>query len=132
MSKQENFGIIAGYVFRDESLSIEAKAIYGYLSTFADKDGMCNPSVSRICRELGIGQARFYKHMKKLTDVGVVSVKPVRDGTRFAKNCYIVVRPSVSPSLEKSRTEKQGTEDNFHSSDFPSLRRIICLLSSRR
>lgn len=108
MPEQENFGIILGRVFRDPALSIEAKAIYGYLCIFADKDGSCCPSVAIMCKELKISETRFYRYMKELTSAGVVTVKQTRSGSRFAKNIYEVDRPTVSPLRGFKGTETRA------------------------
>ena len=97
---REGYGIVLQRVMRDPSLSVESKAIYGYLSSFAGASGSCYPSVKLMCAELNMSETRFSKHMKPLKEAGIVTVTKQREGTRFAQNVYEIVRPSVSPSRE--------------------------------
>ena len=107
MAEYESYGIVLQRILRDSSLSVEAKAIYAYLCTFTGSDGTCYPSVSIMCKELGISETRFYRHMKQLTEQRIVSVEKSRKGSRFAQNVYSVSRPSVSPSRRNEGTENR-------------------------
>lgn len=107
MPEQESYGIVLQCILRDTALSAEAKAIYAYLCTFAGPDGTCYPSVSLMCRELGVSETRFYKHMKQLTARGIVTVKKNRNGSQFARNVYQISRSSVSPSRSFEGMENQ-------------------------
>lgn len=107
MAEHESYGIVLQRILRDPSLSVEAKAIYAYLCTFAGSDGTCYPSVSIMCKELGMSETRFYRHIKQLTEQRVVSVEKSRKGSRFAQNVYSVSRPSVSPSRRNEGTENR-------------------------
>ena len=51
-----SYGYILQGVVRDKRLSVEAKAVYAYLSSFADSDGHCFPAVDTICGELGMSK----------------------------------------------------------------------------
>ena len=104
----ESYGIVLQCILRDTALTVEAKAIYAYLCTFAGADGICYPSVSLMCKELGVSETRFYKHMKQLTTRGIVIVKKNRNGSQFAKNVYQISRASVSPSCRFEGTEIQA------------------------
>lgn len=58
------YGLSPQLVMRSKGLSIEAKALYGYLSSFAGAGDTAFPSTSRILEELDISKNRFYKIRK--------------------------------------------------------------------
>ena len=105
---REGYGLVLQRIMRDHSLTVESKAIYGYLSSFAGASGTCYPSVKLMCAELNMSETRFAKHLRPLKEAGVVVVKKQRDGSRFAQNVYEISRPSVSPSRGFIGTEAQA------------------------
>lgn len=78
-------------VMQDSSLTIESKAIYGYLCSQADDNGQAEVSVVKILEDLSISKDRFYRHMNALIDSGYVSKKSNRDTSgKAANNIYTV------------------------------------------
>lgn len=73
MGKKGGYGLVYQSVLRRKDISPEAKAIYAYLCSFADKNGMCFPSVSTMIQDLNMLKDRFYRHMGQLVDVGIVT-----------------------------------------------------------
>ena len=53
------YGLSPQLVMRSKGLSIEAKALYGYLSSFAGAGDTAFPSTSRILEELDISKKNF-------------------------------------------------------------------------
>ena len=49
----EGYGLIPKKITRDKSLTMESKAIYGYLASFAGTGGQCYPSKTLMISELG-------------------------------------------------------------------------------
>lgn len=102
---------------RDKRLKPEAKAIYAYLCSFAGNDKVAYPSVSLMCDELGMGRDRFYKYRSQLEDMGYVEVRQVKDGTRFARNVYVLldgdIEDTESPCTENKDTENEATENQY-------------------
>ena len=74
------------------NLSIEAKAIYCYLKTFTGKNNECYPSVELLCKELDISPTRYYKHEKQLIDQGVIKKERQRNGSRWGKTIYKILK----------------------------------------
>ena len=62
----QGHGVLAKKVMRDKRLSIEAKAIYSYMVTFAGSGNSDLPSVELQLIELGISKSTYYKHRKQL------------------------------------------------------------------
>ncbi|AMW99333.1 conserved phage C-terminal domain-containing protein [Rummeliibacillus stabekisii] len=97
----KGFGLIPRMVTRDKELSIEAKAIYAYLSAFAGNNSESFPSVNLICDELNISEKRYYKYRKSLLEKGYIRVRRERLDKGFSKNYYEIVQ-QISTKNENS------------------------------
>lgn len=84
------YGSVYKKVMKDTELSIEAKAIYAYLTSYAGGKDTAFPSVSLICHELNISKNRFYNHRKELVEKEIISVKRERTDNGFSKNIYTI------------------------------------------
>lgn len=132
---ESGYGLIPKLVTRDKDLTIEAKAIYAYLASFAGNVQQSFPSVSLICSELNISEKRFTKHRKMLIDKGYVEIKRNRkdDGNGFSNNIYILkqqipytVNSYAYESLGcqnvgKQNVGKQNVGTNSNSSNINSI-----------
>ena len=94
------YGTIYKQVMKEPKLSIEAKAIYCYLSSYAGGKDIAFPSVSLICHELNISKNRFYKHRNELVDKQIISVKRERTENGFSKNIYTINHHFVCRNFE--------------------------------
>lgn len=65
---------------RSNLLSLEAKGLYGYLKAVTDVNGRGLP-VKIMIKELGVSKNRFYKYLKELKQLGLVSTERVREET---------------------------------------------------
>ena len=68
------YGLVFKRVMKDRNISIEAKALYSYLSAYAGADESAFPSVDLIKHELGIGKHRFLRAKNELIDNGYLMV----------------------------------------------------------
>ena len=84
----KGYGTIPKVVMQDEDLSIEAKAIYSYIASYAGAGQTAFPSVSITTKHLGISKNRYYKHRKYLEDKGYISIERLRTENGFSKNIY--------------------------------------------
>ena len=90
------FGLIHRNIMRDKKLSIESKAIYGYISSFAGTGMVAYPGISLMCSELNISEKRFHKYKKELLDNGYLSIEREDKGKGFSKNVYTLhVKPTT-------------------------------------
>lgn len=103
---REGYGIVAKLVMRDKDLSPEAKAIYAYICSFAGSGTTAFPSAELMMHELNMGDKRFYKFRKELTDKGYISILKQRNGNRREKNIYQI----VTEPIEHSRFESVQNE----------------------
>lgn len=84
------YGTIYKQVMKEPNLSIEAKAIYCYLSSYAGGKDIAFPSIGLICHELNISEKRFYKHRKELLDKNIISKTRERTNNGFSKTIYTI------------------------------------------
>ncbi|MBS5858148.1 MAG: helix-turn-helix domain-containing protein [Clostridium sp.] len=92
----KGYGISPKMVTTDRNLTIEAKAIYSYISSFAGNGESAFPEVKTILYHLGISENRYYKHFKLLVKYGYIEVQKRRkydeDLKKWtaASNLYII------------------------------------------
>lgn len=84
----DGYGLIPKKIARDKALTMEAKAIYGYLASFAGSGGYCYPSKELMISELGTTEKRFNKNIKILKEHGYIKVHKRRKGNRNDSNLY--------------------------------------------
>lgn len=84
------YGTVYKAVMKNPELSIEAKAIYSYLATYAGGKEIAFPSIKLICHELNISEKRFYKHRKELIEKEIISTHRERTNNGFSKTIYTI------------------------------------------
>lgn len=84
------YGTVYKAVMKNPELSIEAKAIYSYLATYAGGKEIAFPSIKLICHELNISEKRFYKHRKELIEKEIISTHRERTDNGFSKTIYTI------------------------------------------
>lgn len=109
------FGVVSRSIMRDSRLSIESKAIYAYFCAFAGSGRRGFPSVEKICKELGIAKARYYRHRKVLIELGYLSVeKGGRDGSAWLTNVYTIeVAPPPAGVPQSIRPTEKTQVDEY-------------------
>lgn len=100
------YGIVYKKVMKLNDLSIEAKAIYSYLCTYAGNKTTAFPSVSLICHELGIGEKRFYKYKKELMEKNIITTKRVRKNNKFSKTVYTLNHGFLYGQIEHIQNDR--------------------------
>ena len=85
------YGIIPKKIMKDTELTIESKAIYAYIASYAGNGNSAFPSVSLICKDLDISENRFHRHKNPLIEHGYITIERERNtkGT-FDKNVYTI------------------------------------------
>jgi hypothetical protein len=97
------YGIIPKLPMQDTNLTIEAKAIYAYIRSYAGAGTTAFPSRSKILHDLQIGENRYYKHFEILKKHGYITVEQHTDNRgRFRHNIYTLV---------ENIPENQGIQD---------------------
>lgn len=97
---KDGYGIIPRVIMRNKNISLGAKAVYGYICSFAGAGGNAFPSLELICTELGMSEKKLYKCRKELIDHNLITVKKKRVGSKYSNNIYtLVINPSeIEPS----------------------------------
>ena len=90
------YGLSPQLVMRSKGLSIEAKALYGYLSSFAGAGDTAFPSTSRILEELDISKNRFYKIRNSHLKANFTAKKIFQKTNGFAQ--WATIRQSLTMS----------------------------------
>jgi len=87
------YGMILNSVMCDETLTIEAKAIYSLLCSYTGTKDYCFPKVETILKNLNISRNRFYKHMDILINKGLIKKDKLYKNDLRNNNLYIVMYP---------------------------------------
>ena len=85
---EKGYGFIPKIIMKDKELTIEAKAIYAYLSSYTGAGNTAYPSISLMCGDLQISERRFYKHRKLLIDKGYIVIEKKRNEGGWENNVY--------------------------------------------
>lgn len=90
------YGIMPKIVMQDNRLTIEAKAIYAYIVSYAGAGNTAFPSLKKILSDLGISKTRFYKHRLLLIDCNYITVKAIKnEKNEIIKNLYTLIANPV-------------------------------------
>ena len=111
---EKGYGFIPKSIMKDKELTIEAKAIYAYLSSYTGAGNTAYPSISLMCGDLGISEARFYKHRKLLVEKGYVVITKQRSEGGWDNNIYTLPFKPYPQNLSTQNlsTQNVGTKSN--------------------
>ena len=87
-------------VYLMDNLTIESKAIYGMLCSYAGTGATAYPGVEFICNKLHISHARFYKHMNLLIGAGIIEKQAVRNSNGLIERTIY----TLTPNLQNDKT----------------------------
>ena len=104
----KGYGTIPKVVMQDEDLSIEAKAIYAYIASYAGAGHTAFPSVSITIKHLGISEKRYYKHRKVLQEKGYISIERERLENGFSKNIYTLNNTVYGQNVSRQNVSRQN------------------------
>ena len=105
----KGYGIIPKLVMKDKNLTVEAKAIYAYISSYAGNGDTAFPAVDLICSDLGMSENRFFKHRKLLVEFGYITISRKRKEVGWSNNVYTICH-TVHLQNEGIRNEGIGIE----------------------
>lgn len=114
------YGLVFKRVMKDRNISIEAKALYSYLSAYAGADESSFPSVELIKHELNIGKQRYQRARRELENAGYLQVDRKQNGNIYGSNLYTLfhsprqvdIRPVDSQPVEIQSVDSQPTTNN--------------------
>lgn len=105
---QKGYGFIPKLIMKDRDLTIEAKSIYAYLSSYTGAGNTAYPSISLMCGDLDISEARFYKHRKLLVDKGYIVIDKQRNESGWVNNVYSL---PFTPYPQNLSTQNLSTQN---------------------
>ncbi|MBM7836455.1 helix-turn-helix domain-containing protein [Clostridium sardiniense] len=114
----EGYGFSPKAVMRDPRLTIEAKAIYAYMSSFAGAGLSSFPSIELQLAELGISKTRYYKHRKLLEQFGYITIKQTRiknenNKSINDKNIYTLEQFPIEKTVISESTQNEETQKSI-------------------
>lgn len=112
----KGYGLSPKLVMTDKDLSIEAKAIYSYLSSFCGDGTTAFPSVDLIRHHLNISKNRFYKYRNELVERGYIKVTRRHDGNKAMSNLYTLCLQIEDIQNEDIQIEDIQNEDTNNNS----------------
>ena len=120
----QGYGIIPKLLMKDSDLTIEAKAIYAYIASYAGNGSTAFPSVSLICTDLNISENRFHNHKKVLIEKGYIHIDQERSGQgTFKRNIYTintVLAPQETQHVVSPTPQNEGTVNDSPTRQKPS------------
>ena len=88
----KGYGIIPYFVMHDPDLTMDAKAIYLYLSSFSGNGNIAFPTRDKILSDLKMSKDAYYRHFRLLMNEGYIEVKQtMAKRSRFARNIYTLI-----------------------------------------
>jgi hypothetical protein len=100
---EKGYGITPKIPMQDRRLTVEAKAIYSYICSFAGAGTTAFPSRAKMMYDLCMGEKRFDVHFKLLKDLKYISVEKRRGiRGRFERNIYTLLQTIEVPKLNIS------------------------------
>ncbi len=119
-SNLTGYGLVFKRVMKDTNISIEAKALYSYLSSYAGANESAFPGVDLIKHELNIGKQRYQRARKELEQAGYLQVDRKQNGNIYGSNLYTIFhnprrvdcRPVDGQPVEIQSVDNQPTTIN--------------------
>ena len=111
----KGYGLAPKLVMTDTNLSIEAKAIYSYLSSFCGNGTTAFPGVDLIRYHLKISKNRFYKYRNELVDRGYIKIARRHDGNKALSNIYtlcIQIEDIQNEDIQIEDIQNEDTNNN--------------------
>lgn len=122
------YGFSPQVLTRIPQLSIEAKGLYSYFSSFAGQGGVAFPSTSTILAEMNISKNRFYKYRSELEAWGFITVdiENTRHGRRTVYHLPVEPKPTdkvheLIDEATKARMHKVNNLPNAPHADSPTV-----------
>jgi len=69
---KNGYGMVSNTVIRDPDISLKDKAVYAYLSTYANINNELIVGMNRMAAECGVDQSTIGRSLKSLKDKGII------------------------------------------------------------
>lgn len=130
----QGFGLSPKIVMRDQRLTIEAKAIYSYIVSFAGGGNQSFPGRDMMVEELGISVKRYYKHLQLLIDCDYLRIEREKgENGMFGRNIYtIVANPESDYTVSDVPKDSSDTNDEMLQSNNANSGGTVKIAPKRR
>ncbi len=130
----QGFGLSPKIVMRDQRLTIEAKAIYSYIVSFAGGGNQSFPGRDMMVEELGISVKRYYKHLQLLIDCDYLHIEREKgENGMFGRNIYtIVANPESDYTVSDVPKDSSDTNDEMLQSNNANSGGTVKIAPKRR
>lgn len=105
---EKGYGISPKLVMRDEDLSIEAKAIYAYMASYAGNGSNAFPSISLACKDLNVSEKRFRRHRDQLIDKGYITIQRNKNNKGKYENNIYIINHTIEVPIQSKRPYGQN------------------------
>ncbi len=109
----DGFGIIPKAVMLDKNIHVIAKAVYAYLSVYADNDKKCFPTRQKMQNDLNISQDTISKYLKQLENCGYIERLSERKKGKFAHNTYKIIVKSSAVNFNDNEPKTNNIKDYY-------------------
>ena len=104
----QGFGLSPKIVMRDKRLTVEAKAIYSYIASFAGAGSQAFPGRDLMLEKLDISPKRYYKHLQLLIECDYLRIdREVDEHGWKGRNIYTLV---AHPDSDYTKPESLQTD----------------------
>lgn len=121
----KGYGIMPKMITTDTNLTIEAKAIYAYMVSFAGSGETAFPKVSTILHHLQISKTRYYKNLNLLKESGYIEVQSRR---KFDPKLRKWVQDSnlyvIKQVIERNENNSNDNVNNVGNTNIPQCPQI--------
>lgn len=105
----QGYGIMPKVVMRDRRLTVDAKAIYAYMVSFAGAGQTAFPKRATILADLCMSKTSFYKHFQLLLEHDYIRINRQKRGNLLGRNIYtLVMTPRQVEMKPRLIEEKPG------------------------
>lgn len=102
--KARGFGVYPKIVAKDPSISVQAKAVYGFFCSLAGRGDTVFPCRDTILRSLRMGRDTYYAALRELVGYGYITIEQEarpQGSTQFTRNIYtITAKPARYGTVE--------------------------------
>lgn len=124
----QGYGIMPKVVMRDRRLTVDAKAIYAYMVSFAGAGQTAFPKRATILADLCMSKTSFYKHFQLLLEHDYIRIKRQKRGNLLGRNIYtLVMTPrlvEVKPILVEEKLRLIEDDNTINDSRCPKKQDI--------
>lgn len=85
---ERGYGFIPRMVMQDKRLTVEAKAIYAYYSSYSTGKAALLPDKGEVIDDLGISPTVYDRHLALLRRYGYISITPQQLGSGGVRNIF--------------------------------------------